>query len=132
MNICRLSFLCLGLSMVALSGCDSGEAWRSGPYSIYWFDSSANLELGLDLENGSIIGRIGPSIFAVGENTEWIVAGRHPNGDKDKEQFFYFSKAEDSTHKNANEVVKGPFTRTQFEQLRQKLDLPGWTKEFSP
>lgn len=129
MNLRQLGQLFVGLLLLGLPGCDSGELWRSGPYSVYWIDISSDLTLGRDI-GGDAIGRVMPQVFAVGEDARWIVAGRHPDGDLLTEEFFYFAKAEDDPYKNADEVVKGPFTRIKFEQLRKELGLPGWTKEF--
>lgn len=71
-----------------------------------------------------------PQVFAVGEDAKWIVVGRYPNGDKSKEEFYYFAKADDGPYKETGEVVKGPFSSAQFEKLRQELGLPNWTKKF--
>ncbi|SKA96991.1 hypothetical protein SAMN02745166_02511 [Prosthecobacter debontii] len=130
MNLRRFYLVGLGLILVCLTGCDSGEVWRSGSYSVYWIDISTDLTLGRNLGGGSSIGRVMPQVFAVGEDADWIVAARHPESDRFTDEFFYFAKAEDGPYKNADEVVKGPFTRAQFEQLRKELGLPGWTKEF--
>lgn len=129
MNLRRLYFLGLSFAAGILAGCDSDHLWESGPYTVYWINSSADVRLGIEV-GGGLIKRVGPRIFAIGEDDRWIVAARHPEGDRRTEEFFYFAKAEDDPYKNADQVVKGPFTREKFDQLRQELSLPGWTKEF--
>lgn len=128
MNLRRLYLLGLGVAVSVLAGCDAGDLWQSGPYTVYWINNSAEVQLGY--EQGGIIKRVGARIFAIGEDDRWIVAARYPEGDRRTEEYFYFAKAEDGPDKNADQVVKGPFTREKFEQLRQELGLPGWTEVF--
>jgi hypothetical protein len=112
------------------TGCYSGTKWKSGKYEVYWIDHSSDLTLGLELEDGNSIGRVGPQVFAVGEDDKWIVAARHPSGDKSKKEFYYFSKAADHPHKNADEIVLGPFTGDEFNGHKARLSLPDWDKQF--
>lgn len=112
------------------TGCDSGSKWKSGKYQVYWIDISSDLMLGLNLEDGNSIGRVGPQIFAVGEDDKWIVAARYPNGDRSKKEFFYFSKSADHPHKNADEIVLGPFTDDEFHKHKARLSLPDWDQYF--
>ena len=115
---------------VILTACDSGTKWKSGKYEVYWIDVSSDLTLGLDIGDGMAIGRVMPQVYAVGENDTWIVAARHPNGNKSTSEFFYFSKAEDHAHKNAEEIVHGPFTEVEFAKIKADLKLPDWSKRF--
>ncbi len=118
------------LITAAVTGCDSGTVWKSGSYEVYWVDIPSDLTLGLDLGNGSAIGRVMPQVTAVGEDAQWIVAARHPDGDKTKTEYFYFSKTEDHPHKNAEDIVKGPFTEEAFKKESATLKLPAFTKRF--
>lgn len=113
-----------------ISSCDSGTEWESGDYEVYWIDVSSDLSLGRKLPDGNLIGRVNSQVFAVGEDERWIVAARYPNGDKANPEYFYFSKAMDGPYKNGNEVVLGPFTSKEFEELKRKLGLPEWSKRF--
>ena len=113
-----------------LSSCDSGTEWESGDYEVYWIDVSSDLRLGRKLPDGNTIGRVDPQVFAVGADERWIVAARYPNGDKAKPEYFYFSKATDGPYKNGDEVVLGPFTAKEFEELKKKHGLPDWLKRF--
>lgn len=76
------------------------------------------------------IGRVMPQVYAVGEDETWIVAARHPNGDASTSPFYYFPKGQDHRHKNANEIVLGPFSETEFEALKEELSLPDWSIRF--
>lgn len=120
----------LVISAMILTACDSGTKWKSGNYEVYWIDVSSDLTLGLDIGDGMAIGRVMPQVYAVGENDTWIVAARHPKGDNSTSEFFYFSKAEDHPHKNAEEIVHGPFTEVEFAKIKADLTLPDWSKRF--
>lgn len=126
----RRSIPIIAIAALFVIGCDSGSKWKSGKYKVYWIDLSSDLTLGLDLGNGSSIGRVMPQVFAVGEDDSWIVAARYPNGDKSKKEFFYFSKAADHPHRNADEIVLGPYTEDEFKSHKARLLLPDWDKHF--
>ena len=127
-RITRIALLLLTASV--LSGCDSGSKWKSGKYEVYWIDIPSDLTLGMDLGDGTAIGRVMPQVIAVGEDSKWIVAARHPQGDKSITEYYYFSKDADHPHKNADEIVQGPFTETQFKQKTSDHGLPPLTKHF--
>lgn len=116
--------------LLILVGCDSGTRWQSGDYEVYWIDISEDLTLGLNLGGGSSIGRVMPRVIALGEDKRWIVAARHPDGDMKRTEYYYFAKAEDHPHKNADEVVKGPFTEHEFNLKSKELGLPPLTIRF--
>ena len=118
------------LAAIHLVSCDSSTEWESGDYEVYTIDGSIDRTLGLEVEGGGRIGRVGPQVFAVGEDKKWIVAGRYPAGDKTCKEYFYFAKSKDHPHKNGHEVVQGPFTEAEFSKLNVDLRLPGWSKHF--
>ena len=123
------TFVALIFALV-LSSCDSGVEWESGDYEVYWIDLPSELGLGRKLPDGNAIGRVEPQVFAVGEDKYWVVAGRYPDGDKSRPEFFYFAMADDSTYKNSEDVVLGPFTAEEFEKLKKQYSLPEWSKKF--
>jgi len=118
------------LAAIHLVSCDSSVEWQSGDYEVYTIDASNDSTLGLEVDGGGRIGRVGPQVFAVGEDKKWIVAGSYPYGDKTRKEFFYFAKSEDHPHKNGHDVVLGPFTEAEFTKLSVDLNLPGWSKNF--
>jgi hypothetical protein len=117
------------IALVAI-GCDSGTEWESGEYEVYWIDVSSDLTLGRKLPDGNSIGRVGPQVFAVGADDRWVVATRHPDGDKTKKEYYYFAKSMDGPYKNGEEVALGPFTEKEFADLRAKHGLPEFSKRF--
>ena len=84
----------------------------------------------IDLEDGSGHGRVMHQVIAVGEDSAWMVAAQHPNGDKEETLYYYFSKADDSPLKNADEIVKGPFSKVEFAAEKKRLGLPEFLKRF--
>lgn len=127
MNSTVACFAALLLS-VFLCSCDSQTKWKSGSYSVSWLD--ADLVLWLDVDDGNAIGRVMHKVSAVGEDDTWIVAERHPKGDESITEYYYFSKADDHQHKNANEIVLGPFTKSAFDKLKRDLNLPDFSERF--
>ncbi|MDH4445649.1 MAG: hypothetical protein QE267_11055 [Akkermansiaceae bacterium] len=116
------------LAVFTLSGCDSSTEWRSGKYSVYWIDVSLNL--GIDTGDGASIGRVMHRVCSVGEDDRWIVAARYPGGDKTRKEYYYFSKAADHPFKNADEIVLGPLTESEFMSHKTRLSLPDFEKHF--
>ena len=112
------------------SSCDSGTEWESGDYEVYWIDVPSDLTLGRKLPDGNAIGRVGPQVFAVGDDDRWVVAARYRDGDKSTPEYFYFSKSTDGPYKNGDEVALGPFNAEEFEELKKKHGLPEWSKRF--
>lgn len=117
------------LVSVFLLGCDSETKWESGKYQVYWIDISSDLKLGYDVDGG-IIQRVGPQVTAIGENERWIVAARHPDGDRSRTEYFYIPKAEDGPFKDMKEIVKGPFTGEEFNKEKVRLKLPAFSERF--
>lgn len=129
-----MRFITSAIAALVLSGvtcsCDSGTEWESGDYEVYWIDISSDLTLGRKIPGGNWIGRVEPQVFAVGSDERWIVAGRYPAGDRANPEFFYFAKDTDSQFKNGEDVVLGPFTAEEFDELKQRHGLPEWSKRF--
>ena len=123
-----VSSMMMCLAVLSISGCDTSTEWKSGKYSVYWSD--VDLNLGIDAGDGVSIGRVMHRVCSVGENDKWIVAARHPGGDKTRKEFYYFSKAADHPFKNADEIVLGPFTESEFNRHRIRLSLPDFEKHF--
>jgi hypothetical protein len=123
-----ISYIMTSLAAFSLIGCDTSTEWRSGKYSVYWID--VDLNLGIDAGDGVSIGRVMHRVCSVGESDKWIVAARHPGGDRTHKEFYYFSKAADHPFKNADEIVLGPFTESEFNSHKIRLSLPDFERHF--
>ncbi|MCG7564583.1 MULTISPECIES: hypothetical protein [Pseudoalteromonas] len=121
-----MKIVSLILMILLLAGCDSAVLWEDKPYQVLWLDDTSNRTLSYDFGDGGFITRIDAQIVAVGSNNRFIVAKRTlPN--TDILVFYYIEKSSDSQFA---EGAAGPFTEAQFQQLKQKLDLPEFTKTF--
>ena len=123
-----LSLIGAMILTIVLSSCDSGTKWKSGAYEVYWID--VDLILGLDVGDGVSIGRVMDQVSAVGEDDTWIVAERHPDGDESITEYYYWAKASDHPHMNADEVVLGSFSEAEFQLIKKRLKLPDFTARF--
>jgi hypothetical protein len=118
----------------ALSGCglfDSGVEWRDGPYELLWIDVSYQTSLNFDLgRNGSSIGLVDWTVFAVGSNDRYIVVKQHPQGNKAVTSYFIVDKSE-VRPMDPTRAVLGPLTQAEFSVKARSLNLPQFTKVLS-
>jgi hypothetical protein len=75
------------------------------------------------------VGRIPAAIYAVGFDTNYIVAARHPKSDPSSTEYYYLIRALDSESADPSASVRGPFTTEAFAAERAKLGLPALTRE---
>lgn len=125
---CLITSIASVLAVITISSCDTDTRWRSGKYSVYLID--VDLVLGIDAGDGVSIGRVMHRVCSIGENERWVVAARYPGGDKSRKEYFYFSKAADHPFKNADEIVLGPYTESEFNGHKDRLSLPDFQKHF--
>lgn len=112
--------------ILSLAACDPSPQWTSGDYEIY--EISNGLKLGVDVGGGTQ-GLVMPQVIAVGEDARWIVAARHPGGDRSVTEYYYFLKAVGDS-RTGSEKVEGPFRDDQFKQKTSELRLPPLTIRF--
>jgi hypothetical protein len=124
-------FAVLAACLALLSGCglfDSKVMWRGGPYILLWIDTLDNSQLNYDLGEGTSIGRIDKTVYAVGWNGRYLVAKQHPSGDKATTNFYIIDSLTDSRMAEPTTVVIGPLTQEQFQAKTMELQLPGFSK----
>lgn len=124
----RILFLAFA-GATALCGCDSGVQWRDGKYEVSWIDTSENRSLYLSLEGGGGIGRVGPTVVAVGSSEEYIVVKQKSLGSGAFSYYFIDRKKDDPSF-NGNEIAEGPFTSLEFDALKQGKHLPEFSETF--
>ena len=90
------------------------------------------MHLSFDLGDGTTIGLVGPTVFAIGADDRFIVVKRHPGnafGDFDRAVTQYFIiKRKNGGFDERKEGVRGPMTSTVFHQQTKELNLPPFTK----
>jgi len=114
-----------------LSSCslfDSGIEWRGGPYALVWIDTSENVSLCRELGEGSWIGRVESTVFAVGWDGRYLVAKQHPDGDRSKTNYFIVDARNDTPYRDASEIALGPLTASEFQQKTIEMKLPKFSK----
>jgi len=116
---------------VLLSGCglfDSDVMWRGGPYVLMWVDKFDNSTINYELNEGTSIGRIDATVFAVGWDGRYLVAKQHPSGNKSVTNFFCIDSRLDAKYAEPSDVVVGPMTEAAFQAKTVELNLPGFSK----
>jgi hypothetical protein len=124
--------------MAILSGCNGlflDTYWQSGQYRLIAVDVKGQMNLAVDLGNGGSIGIVGPTVFSLGANDQYIVAMQHPatneSGDFDRRVTNYFVVTRlPFDPKDQERGVQGPLNKEQFDQLSTSLHLPAFTKTF--
>lgn len=117
------------LGTLVIVSCDSGVLWRDPPYEVHWIDTSNNRTLAYDLGDGGSIGRVDAEVIAVGSNESYIVA-KQRSMEQNKTNYYYIERKEDNKYSNGYEITKGPFNEKEFSALSDKLNLPGFSREF--
>lgn len=86
----RVAIICLAVAApVTVSGC--GRFVRdqevTGSYRLIAPDVDEQLSLSYSLDDGSAVGRVNETVFAVGWNDRYIVAKQHPARDRSRTNF---------------------------------------------
>jgi hypothetical protein len=122
--------ICAATALLAGCGFVHDEQ-LDGPYRLNAVDVDSQMSVCYDLGDGDCIGRISETVFAVGWNSSYLVAARHPHRDKSKVEYFYLVRALDGPLIDPSVTVRGPFDLRSFEQERQRLGLPALTRELA-
>ncbi len=86
-------------SALTLSGCGFvHDEHVIGPYRLIAVDSSTDMSLSYGLGSGDAVGRIDATVFSIGWNSRFIVAKRHPGGDRRVTQFYFLDISKDSVY----------------------------------
>jgi len=116
--------------LLFVMGCslfDSGMPWESGPYALLWIDLPDEVQLSYDLGRGSWATLVGPRVFAVGANQEYVVAQQHPGGDKTITNFFII-EVQAGAKATSQHGIMGPLGQQEFYEKAATLRLPAFTK----
>jgi hypothetical protein len=127
----KIKLIVLLFISVLLTGCfglfDSGTKRITGKYIVVWIDLRRNQGIAEEIEknSGSSIVLVPEYVFAVGHNSDYIIAKQHPtsgfeNGfEIDLSVTNYFI-----VDMNAQEdKVVGPMTKSEFDSIRIDLKI---------
>ncbi|HMN47365.1 MAG TPA: hypothetical protein PKE27_22510 [Povalibacter sp.] len=128
MTVARLVLASLCLYMGACGLWNSGIEWRGGPYILIWIDDPSTPRLGYDLGEGTSVGRIDETVFAVGWDGRYVVAKQHPDGNKNVTNYFFIDSNNDQPHSDPGAVVVGPLNESEFSNKARELGLPAFSK----
>src|SRR6266404_4995875 len=80
----RLGIFLSTVTAMLLSGCDRDwpdAHWRAERYVLLEIDSESQMSLSFDLQDGTSLGLVGPTVYAVGADEKFIVLKQHPAKD---------------------------------------------------
>ena len=108
-----------------VGGCfDAHHEKLVGPYILIAVDTDQQMSVAYVVGGGLSVGRILPVVFAVGYDERYIVAKRHPDGDRAITQFYYLDIAKDSETGYQFKAVTGPLKEDEFSKEKARLGLP--------
>jgi hypothetical protein len=126
----RGRLIALGLTCAGMAACSSHrDITIDGPYHLVATDDEAQMTLCYDAAEGCI-GRIAPTVYAVGVDATYVVAARHPQADRSITEFYYLIRSADTPTVDTSAAVRGPFDAQAFALLRDQLHLPALTYEL--
>jgi len=126
-------YLAILVMSLCLTGCwgFAHDELIAGPYRLIAVDLDEQMSVSYALHNGNAVGRINEMVFSAGANKEYIVAQRHPKGDRTITEYYYIIRALDSEYADPSKSVRGPFTKQEFESEKTELKLPEFTIEIT-
>jgi len=132
-----LRAVCALSAALWLVGCDYDGRKIDGQYRLEAIDTEEQSQVTYNLGNGSSIGRVPETVFAVGWDKNYIVAARHPHtfaeaqADRTKTEYFYIIRASDGPYVDPSVTVRGPFDAATFQVERRRLNLPPFRREIA-
>jgi len=122
-------FVLAFVASLLFAGCGFVHDERiDGPYCLNAVDVDAEMSVCYSLPGGDAVGRIKSTVFAVGSNKDFIVAQRHPNGDRSITEYYYLIRSCDSAYADPTNSVRGPLTENEFEEVALRLGLPSFSR----
>jgi hypothetical protein len=124
---CALPFLVI---LTIIAGYQPANEHLTGNYYLVEMETGEGLMLGYDLGNGNYVGVVPQTLFAVGYNDEYIIAGQHPcNGYgpgsvNKKVTYYYIVPLKYKVHDWPDENRIGPLPEEEFLAKRKELNMP--------
>jgi hypothetical protein len=116
--------------------------WRSGQYIVQDVDARGQMDLGVDVGNGTSFTLVGPTVFSIGADDRYIVVKQHPGTDAfghfDRSATHYFivdrsvrlDPPDDPSAAAMQKAIRGPLGEANFKKLSATLALPAFTITF--
>jgi hypothetical protein len=109
--------------------------WNDERYTLVAVDRLSRMNLSFN-EGEYFSQLVGPTIFAVGSNANYLVLKQHPldektgTPDRTVTNFYLLVRTNSSELDDQLKAVRGPLTRAEFEKLDATLSLPKFSKSF--
>ncbi len=130
----RLYFIAFSVTIL-LCGCfglfDSGSDRITGKFIVSWLDVSENQTLSeeVELNSSGSVQVVGPYVFAVGHNEDFIIVKQHPTEgfskgfkiDTSITNYYIVNINRKGLPKSYNKI--GPLTLSAFENLSRELKI---------
>ena len=122
--------------VVTSVGCFLDDYWSSGRYKLWAIDDYRNMDLVFYIGDGAGIGLVGPTVFSIGADDRYVVVKQHPRQDyfsapdRTVTNYFVVERTASSSPVVAQELVQGPLTEEEYEELEKELSLPEFSKSF--
>jgi hypothetical protein len=114
------------LVMLAVScGRQADVRWRDGNFEVYALDMDFTAtKLGYNHHPGTL-GLVEAEVIAAGSTAQWVFVERRASG---RTEFYIIPK--EGMPQNHSGTTEGPFSETQFRELRAARQLPefAWRK----
>jgi len=131
-----IAFIGAVIGLVSCNGLWLDTYWRSGNYVLTAVDTRTQMSLGIDQENGTAIGVVGPTIYSIGADDRYIVVKQHPSTnpagtiDRSITNYYAVVRLDGPSHDKAGQGTQGPLSNEDYEKLAVSLLLPPFTKTF--
>ncbi len=127
MNLRCISILLLAVLAVSC-GRRADVHWRDGNFEVYALDMDFSVtELGYNHHPG-ILGLVKEQVVAAGSTAHWVFVERLDTS-SGRAEFYVVPK--EGMPENHSGTVEGPFSETQFREMRAARQLPefAWRKK---
>jgi hypothetical protein len=94
-----------------------------GPYRLFAADLPEQAMLCYDIGSGACVGRVAPTVFAVGWDARYVVAKRHPDNDRTRVEYFILDRAKDVASADPKVSTLGPYSESEYRAARQRLGV---------
>jgi len=108
-----------------------------GPYRLVAVDGEEDMALCWSISDGSCLGDglPGPTVFAAGYDSRYLVAAVHPSEfpqapDRSITHYYYVIRSSDENQRLPYSGIKGPFNEAAYNAEKTRLRLPEFTRVF--
>jgi hypothetical protein len=122
MTAVRHTLLALVVMFAVSCGRRADVHWRDGNFEVYALDMDFTAtKLGYNHHPGTL-GLVDAEVVAAGSTAQWVFVERRVSG---RTEFYIVPK--EGMPQNRSGTTEGPFSETQFRELRAARQLPEFT-----